>query len=366
MTVSRDDPVLRILEEEFAKLGIEPGPARGPRKEKEAMLPTEKTPPRMSLSDLTVLVHGPAKIGKSTLCSLAPDALFLATEAGLNALEVYKIAIKDWSEFLAACREVKDDKHEFKTVVVDTLDNLYRMCSEHVCAKHKIQHESDLGYGKGFALVNNEFYRALNKLSLLPYGLFLISHSQEKEIETLTGKHTRIVPSLPDKARRMVLGMVDVILYCDVDTVVDPDGKAATERRVMRTKPTESYEAGDRTGRLPGVIDLDYAKFVEAFERAKPTDEAPAPTDAPAEKPDEPEPKKHYATDAQVKEFDELVEALGVPPEAVAKRLAHFGSAEPHGVTREDMETILARLRNVRDQRAAAAAQEKTPEKQNA
>ena len=87
---------------------------------------------------------------------------------------------------------------------------------------------------------------------------------------------------------------------------------------------------------------------------------------APAEKPDEPEPKKLYATDAQVKEFDELVKALGVSPEAVAKRLAHFGAAEPHGVTREDMETILARLRNVRDQRAAAAAQEKTPEKQNA
>jgi hypothetical protein len=76
----------------------------------------------------------------------------------------------------------------------------------------------------------------------LPYGLFLISHSQEKEIETRTGKRTRIVPTLPDKARRMVLGMVNVILYCDVDTVASLDGKAATERRVMRTKPTEGYE----------------------------------------------------------------------------------------------------------------------------
>ena len=254
MAIPPDDPVLQALEEEFAKLGSEPGPERRPRREKKPMLPTEKTPARMSLSDLTVLVHGPAKIGKSTLCSQAPDALFIATEAGLNALEVYQVPVTNWNEFLEACRDVADDKHGFKTIIVDTLDNAYLMCQERVCEKHKIEHPSDLAYGKGFSLVNTEFYRVLNKLSLLPYGLFLVCHSQEKEIETRTGRRTRIVPTLPDKARRMVLGMVDVILYCDVDTVVDGEGKMTTERRVMRTKPTETYEAGDRTGRLPDVI----------------------------------------------------------------------------------------------------------------
>ena len=314
------------------------------------MLPTEKTPPRMNLSDLTVLVHGPAKIGKSTLCSKAEKALFLATEAGLNALEVYQIPIKVWSDFLAACAEIAKGEHGFKTIIVDTLDNLYRMCSEHICTRHKIQHESDLGYGKGFALVNNEFYRALNKLSLLPYGLFLVCHSQEREIETRTGKRTRTVPTLPDKARRMVLGMVDVILYCDVETVGSPDGKTTAERRIMRTKPTEAYEAGDRTGRLPDVIDLDYAKFVEAFERAKPSASAAPPAPTPE--------KKQYATDAQVQEFDELVGTLGVAPEVVKQRLAQFGAVEPHGVAREDMETILSKLRAAKERKAQAEEQD--------
>ena len=72
------------------------------------------------------------------------------------------------------------------------------MCAEHVCQKFKIEHESDLGFGKGYALINNEFYRVLNKLSLLPHGLILISHSQEKELETRTGKLTRVVPTLPE------------------------------------------------------------------------------------------------------------------------------------------------------------------------
>ena len=141
------------------------------------------------------------------------------------------------------------------------------MCAEHVCAKFKIEHESDLGYGKGYALINNEFYRVLNKLSLLPHGLFLISHSQEKELETRTGKITRIVPTLPEKARKIVLGMVDLILFCDLDP--SADGKAGA-RRVIRTKPSVHYEAGDRTGRLPEVIDLDFGKFVAAYAAGQP------------------------------------------------------------------------------------------------
>ena len=228
------------------------------------MLPKKKTSPKTSLTDLTVLVYGPSKIGKSTWCSGAEGALFLATEAGLNNLEVFQTPIGSWEDLLVACKEIAEGQHEFKTVVLDTIDNAYRMCTEHICQKFKIEHESDLGYGKGYALINNEFYRVLNKLSLLPNGLFLISHSQERELETRTGKLTRVVPTLPEKARKTVLGMVDVILYCDLDVSQSDDGKSVT-RRVVRTKPSVHYEAGDRTGRLPEVIDLDFSKFVEAY-----------------------------------------------------------------------------------------------------
>jgi len=246
------------------------------------MLPTQKTPPKASLADLTVLVYGPSKIGKSTYCSQAESTIFLATEAGLNNLEVFQVPIGTWEELLKVCAEIAEGKHAFKTVVIDTIDNAYRMCAEHICAKYKVEHESDLSFGKGYALVNNEFYRVLNKLALLPYGLFLVSHSQEKEVETRTGKLTKIVPTLPDKARKIVLGMVDVILYCDLDVVVDAEGKQST-RRVLRTKPSVNYEAGDRTGRLPEVIDLDFAKFSEAFAAgsARPAAAAAPPEPAP-------------------------------------------------------------------------------------
>ncbi len=250
------------------------------------MLPTQKTPPKPNLHDITLLVHGNHKFGKTTWCSQADGALFLATEPGLNHLEVYQQPISTWDELLLAAKEIAEGKHAFRTIVIDTVDNAYRMCAEYICRKCEVEHESDLEYGKGYALVNSEFHRVLNKLALLPYGLFLVSHSQEKEIETRTGKFTKVVPTLPDKARKLVLGLVDIILFCDLEPTTGPDGKPAY-RRVLRTKPSIAYEAGDRTGRLPEVLDLSFAAFAMAFAKGAPgAASAGAPPSSLASRPD--------------------------------------------------------------------------------
>lgn len=232
-----------------------------------AILPKQKTPPVLSMEKQTILLYAHAKFGKSTIAAGSPDAIFLATEAGLNHLNVFQIPIKSWEDLLTAAREISTGNHDFKTVVIDTVDNAYRLCSEYICSQHGIKHESDLGYGKGWSLVNGEFQRVLTKLSLLPYGLFLISHAVEREIESRTGNYTRIIPTLPDKARKIILGMSDFILYGDIEESTDKDGKVSS-KRVLRTKPTRHYEAGDRTGKLPETIDATYDAFLKVYEKS--------------------------------------------------------------------------------------------------
>ncbi len=78
------------------------------------------------------------------------------------------------------------------------------------------------------------------------YGLILISHAIDKTIETRTGEYTKTTPSLPDRARNVVLGLVDIILYGDSVSRKDQAGNIVVER-VLRTKPHPTYEAGDRT-----------------------------------------------------------------------------------------------------------------------
>jgi hypothetical protein len=224
---------------------------------------------------MTILVYGKQKCGKSEFCAQAESALFLATEAGLKSLDVYKLLISSWDELLDGAKEIAEGKHPFKMVIIDTVDNAYRMCSEYILKKFEVAHESDLPYGKGYALVNNEFHRVLTKLSLQPYGLMLVSHAQEIEVETRTGKITKVVPTLPETPRKIVLGIADVIAYCDVD-VIKNDGKTSY-KRVLRTKPSLYYEAGDRTKRLPETLDFDFGAFAAAFKAADP---APASSSA--------------------------------------------------------------------------------------
>ena len=116
--------------------------------------------------------------------------------------------------------------------------------------------------------MSNEFQRVLIRLAMLPYGLILVSHSMDREYETRTEKYIRTVPTLPEKVRKMVVGLVDMILFCDIETAQDKDGKAVI-RRVMRTKPSKTYDAGDRTGLLPETLPLSFAEFAAALKTSE-------------------------------------------------------------------------------------------------
>lgn len=227
-------------------------------------LPIKPKKPTVNATSLSVLIYGTPKVGKSTWCSQIPGAIFLPTERGLDHIECYQIpedrpALASWEELLQAAALLAKDDNQFQAIVVDTVDNAYRLCRDHVCAAHGMSHESDLGYGKGFALVNNEFIRVFNRLASLPYGLYLTSHSRTIEEETRTGRRTRTVPTLPTRAREYVLGLVDIVLYADIS-----DGQ-----RVVHSQPTVAYEAGDRTRLLPETMPLDAKQFISAFKKGK-------------------------------------------------------------------------------------------------
>jgi hypothetical protein len=241
-------------------------------------LPTQRTSPTTDLAKQTILTYGAPKCGKSSFASYFPKAVFLECEPGLNHLEVFRVPTYTWEDFLAACKLVAQGDHPFETIVIDTVDNAFRYCSEHICRQHNIEYEGDMGHGKGWAMVKNEWHRVLTRLASLPYGLNLISHAQDKTIETRTGEYTKTQPSLPDRARGVVLGLVDMILYCDTVPRKDASGNVTIDR-VMRTKPHPTYEAGDRTGRLPEILPLDYDVFVKAFTSAAPGKSPDAPVD---------------------------------------------------------------------------------------
>ena len=214
------------------------------------MLPTEKRTPIADLSQEIVLVYGQPKIGKSTFLSNFPNAVFISTEEGLNHLSVFEITIKKWQDFVDAVGALEKEPTRFQTAVIDTVDNLYLFCRNYIYQVNttddkEVKHETDMPYGKGWDEVDAEFRRVLTRLSQIKtMGLAMVSHSEEKEVKKPghTTTDTKICHTLPNRARKIILPMADLILYMGME-----EGE-----RVIHTKPTTEYEAGDIIGR-PGV-----------------------------------------------------------------------------------------------------------------
>lgn len=223
-------------------------------------LPTEKTKKENDTTRLTVTLHGPPKIGKTTFISKMDNVLIVATEAGHKHIEAYVQPVSSWLEFLQTAKSLTTEKHQFKGIAIDTVDNLVGLCRRHVLAENKIAHESDLAFGKGYALIQQEFSRVLDKLTL-SMGVWFISHTIEKDIENYLGKkHTKRVPSLPNKQRDYVVGISDCVLFADIE---QEEGKF---KRVLRCQNSNDWEAGDRSGLLPRTLPLDYNAFKSCFE----------------------------------------------------------------------------------------------------
>jgi hypothetical protein len=207
-------------------------------------LPTEKSKPGLRLSTAKVMIYGPPKIGKSTFASeLLPDnTLFLACEPGLDGLEVFSEPIKKWADFRQAVEELAADPKQFRIVVVDTVDELYRMCSDHVCAEFGIKHPADLEYGKGWGAVGDEFRLRVGKLSNLGLGVWFVSHAKDVEVKKKVGTKTVTQSTLAGQGRQYITGFVDLIFLATWE------GDEESSRRILRTQGGEEHEAG---GRMP-------------------------------------------------------------------------------------------------------------------
>lgn len=231
-------------------------------------IPTKKAPPERDLALKTILFYGPPKCGKSSFWAQAPDTIFLATEPGLDNLEVLawnnpdgNYVIRTWQAFKQAIAEVKAAK-KFKTVVIDTIDNAWLLCHDHVCKNAGVEYVNDgaLGYGKGSSLIQAEMRKVLMDLCDSNFGVVLISHAKLEDVEGLVGTAKKVMPTLNVKAREVVLGLVDMILYIDLR-----DAGGGKIVREIRAEQSKLYEAGDRTGRLPASMPLSYAEFVKAY-----------------------------------------------------------------------------------------------------
>ena len=220
-----------------------------------------------------VWLYGAPFSGKTTFANKFEEPLMLNTDGNIKFVDAPYIPIRDeikvtgrvtsktlaWNVFKDVITELEKKQNDFKTIIVDLLEDCYEYCRLYTYEQMGITHESD--DMRSWDKVTTEFLSTLKRLMALDYdNIILISHEDtSKDIMKRGGdKVTAIKPNLRDKVSNKVAGMVDIVGRVIADGDV----------RTLSFKSNEVVFGGGRLKTNKNEIVLDYDEFLKVYEEA--------------------------------------------------------------------------------------------------
>lgn len=218
------------------------------------------------------LMYGVHGVGKSTFGSMAERPVFIQTEDGLGNIECERFPVAGkYADVIVALGELYTEAHEYRTVVVDSLDWLERLIWADVCQKRGVESIEDIGYGKGYVFALTNWREVLAGLDALRnergMHVILIAHAQiERFANPETDTYDRYSPRLHKQASALVQEWCDEVLFATyaIHTKTTDEGFGrkrvqgiGTGERIIRTSERPAHVAKNRLN-LPEELPLDY------------------------------------------------------------------------------------------------------------
>lgn len=245
------------------------------RKETTMILPENKRRDINKISKKVIWLYGAPFSGKTYLANKFEDPLMLNTDGNIKFVDAPYLFIRDevsvegriakrkpaWEVFKEAVEELEKKQNDFKTIVVDLLEDTYEHCRAYKYAEMGVEHESDAGFGKGYDIIRKEFLDTIKRLTNLDYeNIILISHEDSsKNITKRNGDSTTTIrPNLQEKLASKVAGMVDIVAR----VVADGDN------RVLSFKNNEFIFGGGRLNVKGQDIPLSYEELMKVYDEA--------------------------------------------------------------------------------------------------
>lgn len=228
-------------------------------------------------------LYGEPGVGKSVFACGAPRPFFICTDGNYDWLEDFGAKDEDHVQVFSweqAKKEFTRDFSNYDTIVVDLLEDLFKMCEYEYCVRNKLSHISDQGYAKGYDSTRTEFVIEISKLLNLDKNVILIMHGITTFPKDRRGvEFTKYAPSnrLPDKVADQIEGRVRYFVRAYAATEEDAEGKLITNR-YLSLSPDGTTEYGitrGLVGSYPREIPLDWNTFYSVVISASPTQVKP-------------------------------------------------------------------------------------------
>lgn len=225
---------------------------------------TTKRPPR-------ILLMGVEGIGKSTAGLHLPNPVFLCAENGLvgkQFADVHNYSPMCWSEIYEFVLFLISGKHNYQSLVIDTIDWLEPLLFKHIANKENKGNIEDIGFNKGYKLAAAELRTLLEFLERLNIERnFNFLFNAHTTIKTFTNPLSDNYDRYEIKMHKEIAGIFkewcDCMLFANYALTLkgrknDLKKKAdlTDKKRIVYTERTAGYDAKNRYN-LPSEIVFD-------------------------------------------------------------------------------------------------------------
>ncbi len=215
-----------------------------------------------------IMIYGTPGVGKSTFAASTPFPVFVQTEDGLGKIDTAKFPLaKTYADVIAQLKAVRDEPHEFKTLVLDSADWTERLIWDATCKEWGVDaiEKVDRGYGKGYVYALTKWREVVSLLDEIRdrrgMMIVIVAHSKTEKFEDPEkGVYDRWSPRLHKLANALFYDWCDALIFASSQFTIDKDGRAQPlgangGKRVLRAVGGPAVVAKNRYD-LPAELDL--------------------------------------------------------------------------------------------------------------
>lgn len=226
-----------------------------------------------------ITIYGQPGIGKTTLASLMPKPIFLPIEDGLMSIAGTDVSAfdrpKNSADIIEALTYLANEKHDFKTLVLDSVSALDIMLIKETFAADKDGKQSLAtahgGYGGAYSYLSNLHRRIkelLNKLNdKIGINIVYISHVAYKTVNEPDSLDEYSVATLQMEKKSVPFYRddVDAVFYLKLDKVISEKKAIDTGKRILYCLPSNNHVSKNRLGIKENLIFKEGENPIEEY-----------------------------------------------------------------------------------------------------
>jgi hypothetical protein len=207
----------------------------------------EATKPVVRKDRLKLFMYGAAKIGKSTLAFQFPKPYIIDTEGASTKPKYVKLILEkegealitqDFDKLVAQVKDLLTLKHDFKTLVIDSLTILYNDLLDKSALKVGTE------FGRHYGEANKKVKHLINLLLRLDMNVIITSHSKNEY-----GNNLVVLGTTFDCYKKL-----DYIF----DLILEVQRRGKDRVAIVKGTRLEEFEEDD-------VFPCDYAEFAKRY-----------------------------------------------------------------------------------------------------